>query len=104
MVVQMGEERPFSMVYPATGPQYAAGATWFINNESVEVMDVTYEKFGLPRVISPTDVSRVGEYEGVGIYAETGVEGAPEIVYVPVRPGCEFQPYQQEAEIGEVRG
>jgi hypothetical protein len=27
-----------------------------------------------------------------------------DVIYIPVRPGCEFQPYQTEVKTGGVRG
>jgi hypothetical protein len=83
---------------------YAAGATWFINNEPVMVMGRRYVKYGLPRVLGVNEVTRVGEYQGVSVFAETGATGTPEVLYVPVRAGCEFQPYQTEIKAGAVRG
>jgi hypothetical protein len=83
---------------------YAAGATWFINNEPVTMMGRRYVKYGLPRVLGVNEVTRVGEYMGVSVFAETGAMGTPEVLYVPVRPGCEFQPYQTEVKAGAVRG
>ena len=83
---------------------YAAGAAWFINNEAVMVMGRRYVKYGLPRVLGVNEVTRVGEYQGVSVFAETGATGTPEVLYVPVRSGCEFQPYQTEIKAGAVRG
>jgi hypothetical protein len=83
---------------------YAAGASWFINNEPVMVMGRRYVKYGLPRVLGVNEVTRVGEYQGVSVFAETGATGTPEVLYVPVRAGCEFQPYQTEIKAGAVRG
>jgi hypothetical protein len=83
---------------------YAAGASWFINNEPVMVMGRRYVKYGLPRVLGVNEVSRVGEFQGVSVFAETGATGTPEVLYVPVRAGCEFQPYQTETKAGAVRG
>ena len=61
-------------------------------------------KYGLPRVLGVTEVSRVGDFMGVGVYAEAGATGTPDVIYIPVRPGCEFQPYQYEVKTGGVRG
>jgi hypothetical protein len=95
--------QPFRTAYPA-GAQYAANATWYINNEGITVMDRRYVKYGLPRVLGVNEVTRVGEYMGVPVFAEAGRTGAPEVLYVPVRTGCEFQPYQTEIKTGGVRG
>jgi hypothetical protein len=95
--------RPFSSVHPAT-TGYAAGATWYINNEPIMVMGRRYVRYGLPRVLGTNEVSRVADYQGVPVFAEAGATGTPEVLYVPVRPGCEFQPYQLEVKAGGVRG
>jgi hypothetical protein len=39
----------------------------------------------------------------VSLFAEAG-QTRPDVIYVPVRPGCEFQPYQAEVKTGSVRG
>jgi hypothetical protein len=94
--------RRFSEAYPA-GAQYAGGATWYINNEPVTFNGRRYVKYGLPRVLGTTDISRAGEYQGVPVFSEGGNIGA-DVIYIPVRPGCEFQPYQTEVKTGGVRG
>ncbi|HEX6371930.1 MAG TPA: hypothetical protein VF006_23605 [Longimicrobium sp.] len=88
---------------PAT-TGYAAGATWYIGNEPITVMGRRYVRYGLPRVLGVNEVTRAGEFGGVSVFAEAGAQGAPEVLYVPVRPGCEFQPYQLEVKAGGVRG
>ena len=94
--------QPFATAHP-TGAQYAANATWFINNEPVTFQNRRFVKYGLPRVLGVNEVTRVGEFQGVSLFAETG-QTRPDVVYVPVRPGCEFQPYQVEQKTGSVRG
>jgi len=94
--------QPFGTAYPM-GAQYAANATWFINNEPVTFQGRRYVKYGLPRVLNVNEVTRVGEFQGVSVFAEAG-QTRPEVIYVPVRPGCELQPYQTEVKTGGVRG
>ena len=94
--------QPFGTVHPM-GSQYAANATWFINNEPVMFQNRRFVKYGLPRVLGVSEVTRVGEFQGVSLFAEAG-QTRPDVVYVPVRPGCEFQPYQVEVKTGSVRG
>jgi hypothetical protein len=93
----------FSEAFPVTG-QYAANASWFINNQPITFNGTRYVKYGLPRVLGVSEVSRVGEFQGVSLFAETGMTGRPEVVYVLVRPGCEFQPYNIETKASGVRG
>lgn len=95
--------RPFGQVYPATAPHYAAGAPWFIQNDQITVQGRRFVRFGLPRILGVNEVTRIAEHQGVPVFAETGA-ARPEVIYVPVRPGCEFQPYQTEVKSGAVRG
>lgn len=88
-----GNRVPFALAYSANSPYYAATKTWYINNETLTVNDRKYVKYGLPRVLSTMDVARTLAYDGVGIYTEAPSD-APEVIYIPTRPGCEFQPYQ----------
>jgi hypothetical protein len=102
MVMQAGQEQPFSQAYPAM-QGYAAGQTFFINNEPVMFGGRRFVKFGLPRVIGAPEPARVGETMGVQVFAEAGATAPYEVIYLPVRTGCEFQPYQAEQQI-RVRG
>ncbi|HST61733.1 MAG TPA: hypothetical protein VLK84_23740 [Longimicrobium sp.] len=95
--------RDFGAAFPATAG-YAAGMTWFINNEPITVNGRRYVKYGLPRVLGVSEVARTGDYMGVPVFAEAGATGATEVLYLPVRPGCEFQPYQLDVKVGGVRG
>jgi len=90
---------------PPAGEGYAESAPWFINNEPLPFMGRRYVKYGLPRVLGTTDVHGVGTINGVPMFAEHAANADhPEVIYVPVRPGCEFQPYQYEVKAGGVRG
>jgi hypothetical protein len=100
--------RPLAVTYPASSPPYAAGADWFISMEPVLAGDGPYRRktvYGLPRILGPADLRRIGEYRGVPMFAEpTADPKRPEVVYFMVRPGCVFQPYQAAVVIGGVRG
>lgn len=84
----------FATRYPATAPTYAAGATWFVNTDALNFNNTDYVKFGVTRVIQPTQLMRAGEFQGTNVFVESGATAPYNVVYVPVRPGCEFQPYQ----------
>lgn len=77
-------------------PDYAATAKWYINNEKLHVKGKTYSKYGLPRVLGVIEVQKWTIYKGVGVYVEAGFTGIPEVIYIPVRSQCEFQPYAVE--------
>jgi len=84
---------------------YAGGQTWFINSEPVMFKGRRYVKYGLPRILGISDVSNVGTVNDVSVFAEPSANVEhPEVIYVPVQPGCEFQPYQYEVKAGGVRG
>jgi hypothetical protein len=83
---------PLTLPIPPGAPA-AAGADWFVDNEPILFAGIRYIKYALPRTLAPGDVTRVGTLHGVGLYAETGETGSAEVLYVPVAPGFEFQPY-----------
>lgn len=92
-----GVTKKFYDVYPQEGKEYASKAGWYINNEEVPYKTGKFVKYGLPRVLGSSEVVPTGEYGGVGIYTEAGVpENEAEVIYIPVRSGCEFQPYQRK--------
>ncbi len=84
----------FAQAHPTTVPNYAAGANWYLQSSEITFMDNTHVKYGVTRMITPSQLQRVGDFQGTPIFAESGTSSPWEVVYVPVRPGCEFQPYQ----------
>ena len=84
----------------ALGGVYAADAEWFNNDSEIEHGDYPYEKVG--EQISPncTTITRVGEWLGVPLFAESAAAGADPIpmIYVPVTPG-RWQPYELPARV-----
>jgi hypothetical protein len=85
--------QPIARAFRADGT-YALNAVWYRDNEPITVAGHRYVKYGLPRILGSTDVVPVATYHGVTMFAEPGTNPRrPEVVYVPVRPGCWFQPY-----------
>lgn len=74
--------------------QMAGGKAWFINNEPVSFKSRTYQKYGLPRVLAAGDVVPIGAYNGAQVSAEPGSKTTPDVIYIVVSKGCEYQPYQ----------
>jgi hypothetical protein len=93
-----GSKKLFSEIYGPTGSEYASGTTWYRNNETLVIRSKKFVKYGLPRILGTGEIARAAEYKGVGVYVEAGIKEVPEIIYIPVRSGCEFQPYQMERE------
>lgn len=96
--------RPVAMSHPADAPPYASGAPWFIANEPISAGGRRFVKYGLPRTIAASDLRRAGEYQGIPLFAPRNSAGDPEVLFVPIRSGCEFQVYQTEVNTGAVRG
>ena len=93
-VHENGSERPFDQIFPPTGPDYAATQSWYINNEQLKLLNGKYVKYGLPRILGANEVQPISNYKGVTAFAEDRNAAKPEVIYIPVRSGCEFQPYQ----------
>lgn len=90
-----GQTRKFSEVYPDASKDYAANASWYVNHEAVSFQGKSFDKYGLPRVLGVNEITKAGEYKGVNVYVEAGYDGPIDIIYIPVRGGCEFQPYER---------
>jgi hypothetical protein len=95
--------RPFRAAFSDTAG-YAVNKRWYLNNEPISVNRRRYEKYGPPRIVSANKLRPAGMYDGVVIFAETHPAGAPDIIYVPTRPGCEFQAYHWDARTAPIRG
>lgn len=92
-IMVSGTRKKLDDVYPLNGAGYAAGKTWFINNDKINFKGKSYVKYGLPRVLGVREIAKAGENDGIIVFAEAGVDKL-EVIYLPVRRGCEFQPYQ----------
>lgn len=85
--------RPISEAFP-TDSTYALNAQWYRNNETIVFRSRRYVKYGLPRFLGTTDVTAVGSVGPVTVFAESPDRPVLEVIYIPVQPGCEFQPYE----------
>jgi hypothetical protein len=74
-------------------PGYAAGESWYVNNDPFIFEAWQYVKYGLPRQVADSLLVRVGHRGTMSIYARKGDTDAPDDLYLPIAPG-EFQPYQ----------
>ncbi|HEX7240277.1 MAG TPA: hypothetical protein VF263_08440 [Longimicrobiaceae bacterium] len=88
-----------------TGGMYAAGQTWYVSEQPVTFNGQRYVPFGVTRIIQPGDLTSAGTVNGVPVFRETNAPtGTSNVIYVPVRYGCEFRPYNPEAAARAVRG
>lgn len=97
------DQRRFSDAYPAT-TGYAASQDFYNRGEPITLDGTRYIRFGLTRIIPAGALMRAGEYQGVPVFRERNAVGTPEVLYIPVRSGCEFQTYQREQAVRGVRG
>jgi hypothetical protein len=97
--------RPFAEAYPATA-EFAADKDWYVQNELVVLDGRRFVKYGRTRILGPGRLVPLGTtYRGVPLYTEAGGHAFPStVIYVPVRPACEFQSYQWDLVTGGVRG
>jgi hypothetical protein len=96
------EGRLFRDAFPMDST-FAASARWFHEDQTLTMDRRRYVIYGLPRALRPGDVVARGEFRGVRVFAEPGASAPFEVVYLPVRPTCEFQPYETHIG-GAVRG
>lgn len=99
VVLEQGIRIPLSEAHPAVAPAYASSEAWLMNDQPISLQNREYLRFGVPRAISPTQLVRAGEYQEVPLFVETGSDEPYPVVYVPLGPGCRFQPYQLREQI-----
>jgi hypothetical protein len=89
----------------ASRVEFAESRRWYAANQSITFQGHSFGRMGLPRQLPPGSVRRIGEVDGVGVYVGPGGDtGRAWGFYVPVRPGCEFQLYEDDSLYGAVRG
>jgi antitoxin component YwqK of YwqJK toxin-antitoxin module len=91
-----GVQKLLDEVYPETSHDYAGSTNWFINSLNITVNGNSYAKYGLPRILGTNEIKKVTQYQGVGVYIEWAEKEISEVIYIPSRRGCEFQPYQKQ--------
>jgi hypothetical protein len=91
---------------PEAATRYAESRRWYAAGRPVTFKGRGFERVGLPQVLPPGSVRRIGEVDGVGVYVGSAEAGADRIwgFYVPVRRGCEFQLYEDTTMHHTVRG
>jgi len=72
---------------------YADGRGWFENDEAVTFEENSYNKSGNATQLQCNQVMRVGEFQGVPLFAMRNGTRPFQMLYVPVRPGV-WQPYE----------
>lgn len=95
--------RPFSEAYPLSSPPYAGEMPWYHDNtgDFIDLGGTIYVRYGIPRDdeqirADPSLFVRVGDLQGVPIFAVRGESPPYHDIFLPVRPGCALQPYQRQ--------
>lgn len=80
---------------PGVVAGYATGEPWF-DSDSISFRNATFVKVQRERRIAIEQLTRVGDLEGIPVFAGTSDESPFDAVYLPTRPGCVFQAYVRE--------
>jgi alpha-2-macroglobulin len=60
----------------------------------IQLFGREYVMFGVPRTFAAGQLRRVGAVRGAPVFAEPGAPTPPQVVYIPVLPAGEMQPFQ----------
>lgn len=82
-------------VFPPAAPLYAVATDWYTQREPISFSGHLYFAYGPPRRPLISEVRPLGEYRGTPVFGsrQSGPEPFPDVLLVPLRPGCVFQLY-----------
>jgi hypothetical protein len=72
---------------------YAAEEDWFRQSEVIRQYGLRYVKFGPHRVVPANALTRGADHRGIPVFIDRNDIERPSALYIPVAPGCVFQPY-----------
>lgn len=91
-----GQVVPLDSVHaPGVVAGYATGESWF-DSDSISFRNATFVKVQRERRIEIDQVVRIGDFQGIPVFAGAGDEAPHDAVYLPTRSGCVFQAYIRE--------
>jgi hypothetical protein len=76
------------------GITYARGHPWYDAGEPIRIRGRTYQKYGLPRIVSLNELEFFAEHDGVGVGVERGDQSHDVIYLIDTSLECAFQPYE----------
>jgi len=97
VVFSDGAVRPLESVHPVgVIAGYAGREPWLTRGDPISIEGLRFSRVGGERRIGAELLERVGEHQGILIFA--GRDDAPprDAVYVPTAPGCIFQGFVRE--------
>jgi hypothetical protein len=95
--------RPLAEAFAGEGP-YAGERAFFAAQEPVALNGRQYVRSGIPRTLGEREALPAGEVMGIPAFTVGSGAGVPEVLFLPVGPGCVFQPYQLQEAAAAVRG
>lgn len=75
---------------------YAGEEAWFRGDEPIRQYGRRYVKYGPRRVVPADALTRGADHGGTPVFLDRKDIERPSALYVPVEPGCVFQPYVDE--------
>lgn len=72
---------------------YAAQEPWFRGDAPIRQYTRRYVKYGPRRTVPSAALTRGADHGGVPVFLDLKDTKQPKALYVPVEPGCVFQPY-----------
>jgi hypothetical protein len=75
---------------------YAAKEAWFQGGAAIRQYSRRYVKYGPRRTVQAAALTRGADHEGIPVFLDRNDTQRPRALYIPVQPGCVFQPYVDE--------
>jgi hypothetical protein len=82
---------------------FAASAAWYRRHENFSYNGRPYWAVGLPRAMRPGELVVRGKSRGLMVFVTPGTPRRVNMLYLAVRPTCEFQQYETESGPIELR-
>lgn len=92
-----GRVQPLEAVHPINViAGYAGSEPWLTRGDPIPHQGRTFVRYLGERRIDSELLQRVGEHQGILLFAEAGTAPPARALYVPTAPGCIFQGYARE--------
>ena len=87
---------PYGSVHPTTAPSYAGATEWFASGRPIVFRGSLHAMERLPLHVGRAYLQHMGEYRGTPVFVLKARPGhpIPDLLFLPVRPGCIFQMVQ----------
>lgn len=79
---------------------YAEEESWFRGAKPIRQYGHLYVKYGPQRVVPANALTRGADHRGTPVFLDRNDTERPSALYIPVAPGCVFQPYVDERYAG----